>query len=83
MIGRDLAHRAALERRQQQPPLAQVLGAVEHEHRALAQRGRQGRVRLARVQVGLVAGEQLADRVRIGDVDALAEDQQRTVNTSP
>ena len=65
----------ALERRQQQPALAQVLGAVEHEHRALAEHRRERRVRLAGAQVGLVAGVQLSDRLRVGDVDAGAEDR--------
>ena len=46
--------------------------------------GGEGRVRLAGAQVGLVAGEQLADRLRVGDVDAGAEDRgSLTVNTSP
>ena len=84
---RDLAlgdvadHRAeggdggALERRQQQAPMAQVLGAVEHEHRAVADDDAQRCVRLARTQVRLVAGVERSDRLRVGDVDAGAKDR--------
>ena len=69
------AHRRALERRQQQLALAQVLacrrGPAPSCRRARAKR----RVRLAGVQVGLVAREQLADRLRVGDVDPGPEDE--------
>ena len=73
----------SLERRQQQLALAQVLAPVEDQDRVVAEHGRQRRVRLAGVKVGLIAGEHLADRVRIGDVDADAEDGERTVKASP
>ena len=43
----------------------------------MAEDGRERRVRLARVKVGLVAGQHLADRLRVADVDADAEDEQR------
>ena len=52
----------ALERRQQQLALAQVLGPVQHQHGVVAQHPRQRRVCLARVEVGLIPREQLADR---------------------
>lgn len=67
--------RRALERRQQELALAQVLGSVEHEDRLVAEHGGEGGVRLPRVQVGLVAGEQIPDRRRVGHVYAGAEDQ--------
>src|SRR5436189_6402708 len=51
----------ALERRQQQPSLAQVLRPVQHEYRVLAEDRLEERVRIAGQQVRLVARAQLAD----------------------
>jgi len=72
-----LVHGRALQRRQQQPALPQMLRSVEHEQGTLAEDRGQWRVRLARVQIRLVAREHLPDRVNVGDVDAGPEDQQR------
>lgn len=66
-------HARSLERRQEQLALAQVLGSVEHEDRVPAEDRLEDAVGLAREQVRLVAGQQLADRARVGDVDAGAE----------
>jgi hypothetical protein len=57
--------------------LAQVLAPVQGQHRAAPQYRRERRVGLAGAEVGLVAAEHLADRLRVGDVDADAEDEQR------
>ena len=61
-----VAHPLAVERRQQQAALAQVLGPVEQEHRALAEDRRQHHVALAGVEQVRVAGEDLLDRLGIG-----------------
>ena len=62
-----------LERRQQQLALAQVLGPVEDQHGVRTEHRLHERVGLAGAQVGLIAGEELPNRVRVGDVDAGAE----------
>ena len=70
----DLAeggHARALERRQQQLALAQVLGPVQDQHRVRSEGRLHERVRLAGPQVGLIAREQLTDRLRVGHVHAL------------
>ena len=72
----DLAHRLAVglhplavEGRQHQPALAQVLGAVEQQHRAVAeQRPQDALASPAQQRVG-VAGEDLLDRLRVGGDD--------------
>lgn len=69
----ELGDVAALERGQQELALAQVARPVEDEHRVGAQHRCEERVRLAGEQVGLVSGEQVADRVGIRDVDPGAE----------
>ena len=56
-----VAHPLAVERRQQQPPVAQVLGAVEQQGRARPEDRRQGDVALAGVEQVRVAGEHLLD----------------------
>ena len=43
---------AAVERRQHQPPVAQVLGLVEQQHRALPEHRTEQRVRLTGVKLG-------------------------------
>jgi hypothetical protein len=63
-----------LEGRQQQLALAQVLATVEDQDRFVTEDESEGRVGLARVEVGLVPGQHLADRVGVGDIDASAED---------
>ena len=72
----DLAHRLAVgahplavERRQHQPALAHVLGAVEQQHRAGAEDRRQDDVALAGVEQVGVAGEDRLDRLGIGGDD--------------
>jgi len=78
-VADDLAkrgHPRALERRQQQLALAQVLGPVEHKHRMRPKHGLHERVGLAGPQVRLISGEELADRLWIGDVDSRAEAQE-------
>ena len=50
-----------------------MLGAVEDEDRVLAEDRLEERVGLARAQVGLVAGEELLDLGRVGDIAAGAE----------
>ena len=67
--------RRALERGQKELALAHVLGTVEHQDRVVAEHARERRVRLACMEVRLIAGHQLADRLGVGDVDAGAEDQ--------
>ena len=73
MTSRKRGHPRALERREQELSLAQVLGPVEHQHRVRPEHRLHERVGLAGAQVGLIAREQLADRVGIDDVDARAE----------
>ena len=63
-----------VERRQQQLALAKVLVLVEGEDGVRPQRGLDhGRVRLAGVVAGRVAGEDLLDQTGVGDVDDAAE----------
>jgi hypothetical protein len=50
------------------------LAPVKDQDRFVAEDGSQGSVGLARMEVGLISGQHLADRVGIGDVDASAED---------
>jgi hypothetical protein len=60
-------HARAVERRQHDPALAQVLGPVEQEHRRAAEERAQDHVRLAGVQQRRVAGEDLADGIGVGE----------------
>jgi endonuclease/exonuclease/phosphatase family metal-dependent hydrolase len=60
-------HALAVERRQQQPALADVALLVEHEDRVLAEQRPQDLVALARVEDPGVAGEDLLDHLGLGD----------------
>ena len=67
-------HPLAVEWRQQQLALAHVRPVVEGQHRVRAERRLEhGRVRLAGVEDGGVAGEQRFDEVGLGDVDDAPE----------
>jgi hypothetical protein len=65
----------SLEGWQQQSALAQVLRSVKHQYRVGTEYRGQRSVCLPGVEVRLVAGEQLADGGRVGDVDARSEDE--------
>ena len=70
-------HALAVERRQQQLALAHVRVLVERQQRVLAERvAEHGRVRLAGVEAARVAGEELLDELRLGDVDELSEERE-------
>ena len=66
-------HALAVERRQHQAALAQVLGAVEQQHRARADDRRQRCVGLAGAQQLRIGGEDLLERDRVGDEDEGAD----------
>ena len=63
------AHALAVEERQQQPALAQVLRAVQHQHRAVAEQRGQDRVLLAGARGLRVERQDPLDERRVADHD--------------
>ena len=63
--GRVLAHALAVEGRQHQSPLAQMLGAVEQQHGAVSEHGSERSVCLARPQALRGAPEDLAHGIGV------------------
>jgi hypothetical protein len=66
------AHRVAVEHREHELARAQVLVVVGEQDRRGPHHGLEDVVGLARVQDRVVAGEDLLDRGRVGDVDEVA-----------
>jgi hypothetical protein len=60
--------------RQEELALAQMLAPVEDQDRLLAEDGSKRLVCLSGVQVRLIPGEHLADRIGVRDIDTDAED---------
>jgi hypothetical protein len=60
-------HALAVERRQHEPALAQVAGTVQQQERVHAEDGLELHVRLTRAQRARVAGEDVADRIRMAE----------------
>jgi hypothetical protein len=77
-------HPLPVERREQQPPLAQVLRPVEQEHGARPQQRREDLVALTRQELVRIPGEDLPDRVGMREDDPRAPScGSRMVKTSP
>ena len=76
-------HPLAVEAREQQPSVAQVLVAIEQEHRPPADDRAEERVRLAGVEAIVRALEQLLDERRVVDEHEAAVEQRAERDGAP